>query len=128
MRKECKPEGPYDLLLESVHLQAAALDEKMKIKTQDAFTIDVVEAPIQQLVTLTRQLAMRSRTARAFRARWETGKLEELDFFAAEGQHKGSIKDDEDTLTLKIIRMGSTWTRVATFWTGKQTTACASYV
>ena len=29
MRKECKPEGPYGLLLESIHLQAAALHDKM---------------------------------------------------------------------------------------------------
>ena len=65
LRKECKPEGPYGLLLESTHLQAAALDEKMKIKTQDAFTIDIAEAPIQQLAPLTRQLAMRNRTATA---------------------------------------------------------------
>ena len=63
LRKECNHEGPYGLLLESIHLQAAALDETMKIKAQDAFTIDIAEAPIQQLAPLTRQLAMKNRTA-----------------------------------------------------------------
>ena len=62
---------------------------------------------------------MRNRTARACGARWETAKLVELDFSAAEGEHKGKFKDDEDKMTLNIMRTGSTWTRVATFLTGK---------
>ena len=45
--------------------------------------------------------------------------MEEVDFFATEGEHKGNIKDDGDKLTFNIMRTGSTWTRVATFWTGK---------
>ena len=118
MRKKCKPEGPYGWHLESIHLHAAALDEKMKIKTQDVFTIDIAEAPIQQLAPLTRQLAMKNRTSRASGTRWETEKLEEIDFFATEGEHKGKLKED-DKLTLSIMRAGSAWTRVATFWTGK---------
>ena len=71
-----------------MHLQAAALDDKMRIKTQDAFTIDIAEAPIQQSAPLTRQLAMRNRTARACGARWETEKLEEIYFFATEWEQK----------------------------------------
>ena len=119
LRKQCKPEGPYGLLLESVHIQAAALDETMKIIPQDSFIIDIAEAPIQQLAPLTRQLAMKNRTERACGTRWETEKLEEIDFFATEGEHKGKIRSEEDKLTLNIMRTGSTWTRVATFWTGK---------
>ena len=70
------------MLLESIHLQAAALDGKMQIKTQDAFTIYIAEAPIQQLAPLTRQLAMKNLRAIARGTRWETEKLEEIDSFA----------------------------------------------
>ena len=54
LRKECRPAGPYGLLLGSVHLQAAALYEKIKIITQDSSTIDIADSPIQQLAPLTR--------------------------------------------------------------------------
>lgn len=69
-------------------LASGSLDGKMKIKTQDVFTIDIAEAPIQQLAPLTKQLAMKNRTARASGTRWETWKLEEIDFFTTEGEHK----------------------------------------
>ena len=85
----------------------------MKIKTQDAFAIDIAEAPIQQLAPLTKQLAMSNRTARTCGTRWGTEKLEDIDFFATEGGHKWEIKDDEGKLALNIMRAGSTWTRVA---------------
>ena len=94
-----------------IHLQAAAFDGKVKIKTQDVFTIDIAETPIQQLAPLTRQLAMKNRTARASGTRWETGKLEEIDFFASEGEHKGTIKEEEDKFTLNIMRTGSAWAK-----------------
>ena len=88
----------------------------MKIKTQDAFTSDIAKAPIQQLAPLTRQLAMKNRTARASGTRWATEMLGEIDCFATEGEHKGKIKEEDDKLSM---RAGSTWARVATFWTGK---------
>ena len=62
---------------------------------------------------------MWSRVRREVAARWETEKLEEIDFFATDGAHTGKIINDEEKLTLSITRTGSTWTRVATFWTGK---------
>ena len=77
--------------MESVHLQAAALGEHTKIRTPDSFTIDIADAPIPQLAPLTRQLAMKNRTARASGNRWETEKLEDIDFFATEVGHKGKI-------------------------------------
>ena len=62
---------------------------------------------------------MKNRTARASGTRWETEKLEDIYFLATEGEHKGKLKTYADKLSLNIMRTGSTWTRVATFWTGK---------
>ena len=119
VRKECKPEGPVGLLLESIHLQAAALDETLTIVPQDTYTIDIAEAPIQQLAPLTRQLATTNRTRRACGTRWETEGLEEIDLFATMGEHKGKMKKDYEQITLNMTMAGSIWTRVAIFWTGK---------
>ena len=54
------PQRPVGLLLESIHLQTAAFYVTMTILPQDAFTIDIVEAPVQQLAPLTKQLAIRT--------------------------------------------------------------------
>ena len=46
LRKGCTPEGPYGLLMESIHVEVAALNGEMMIKTQDVFTVDIAEAHI----------------------------------------------------------------------------------
>ena len=63
-RAQCHPKGPVGYLLESVHLQAAALDRNLVIKQHNQPDIDIRGAPFQYLAILTREMAARNRTAR----------------------------------------------------------------
>ena len=45
VRRQCKPQGPVWLLLESFHLQAAALDEGYRILQFNQQAIDLVKGP-----------------------------------------------------------------------------------
>ena len=65
VRKQCKPQGPVGLLLESIHLQAAALDEEYRILQFNQQAIDVVKGPAQLFAPLITRMAARNRTAAA---------------------------------------------------------------
>ena len=64
VRGQCKPKGPCGYLLESIHLQAATLDGKYRIKQANQQTIELVSGPAQQIIPLTTRMAARNRTMR----------------------------------------------------------------
>lgn len=115
MRKECYALGPVGFLLESMHLQAAAMDDQYTMRQANQPVI--AKAPIQQLATLVRQLATINRTRRADDERMETTGLEEIDGYARDAEHKDTGGRGRRGI-LNILRAGSTWTRTAAYWSG----------
>ena len=65
LRNQCKPKGPIGYLLESLHLQAAALDEDFCIVKAGQAKISVQKTPYQALAQQVRDMTAKSRTARA---------------------------------------------------------------
>ena len=49
LRKQCRPHGPVGLLLETMHLQTAALTDQVIIKQWNQPAIDIMQAPHQHL-------------------------------------------------------------------------------
>ena len=65
LRKQCNPQGPIGFLLESLHLQAATLSKKYKVKQWNQPEIGLASGPVQQVAPSVKQMATRNRTARA---------------------------------------------------------------
>ena len=49
LRKQCNQQGPVGLLLESLHLQAAVMNDRFQILQYNQHPIDIANAPVQQL-------------------------------------------------------------------------------
>ena len=64
VRNMCDQKGPCGLLLETIHLQGAALNGEFGVVQWNQPTIAIIEAPAQQVPYLTRQMATRTRTRR----------------------------------------------------------------
>ena len=80
--------GPVGFPLESIFLQAAALDTNFEIKQWNQQGIEIWRAPYQHLKPLIQQLRTRNRTKDGEDAREETQMLEEIDKEATERQAK----------------------------------------
>ena len=117
LRKQCRPHGPVGLLLETMHLQTAALTDKFIIKQWNQPAIDVLQAPHQHLPVLIQQMCTRNRTRMAENERHETENLVEIDAYATSG-HMKEI-DNEDLMQLNLVRTGSLWTKSTAYWTGR---------
>lgn len=118
-RGECKPMGPCDYLLESIHLQEAPLTEKHVIRQRTQQVIELVDGPYQQIAPLTSRMAARNRTRRAEGTRLETSNLIEIDTYATNAKHKDEVKEEEeDRLIFKMMQAGSSWSKAVTQKTG----------
>ena len=117
LRKQCRPHGPVGLLLETMHLQTAAMTDKFIIKQWNQPAIDVLQAPHQHLPALIQQMCTRNRTRMAENERHETENLVEIDAYATSG-HMKEI-DNEDLMQLNLVRTGSLWTKSTAYWTGR---------
>ena len=79
MRRKCKPKGPVGYLLETIHLQASAIDEAKVIHQHNQPPIDLLEAPYQHLTPMIKSAVARNRTKKAGNTREECRDLEEID-------------------------------------------------
>ena len=116
LRKRCKPHGTVVFLLESLFLQAAALNPDSEIMQWNQPKVAIWGAPSQHLKSMIQQLCARNRTKDGENAREETQMLDEIDMDATESLPK-QMKA-EDRIKLDIVRTGLTWTRTAAYWAG----------
>lgn len=116
LRKQCRPHGPVGLLLETMHLQTAGMTEHCIIKQWDQPPIDVLKSPYQHLPMLIQQVCARNRTRMAETQRHGASNLVEIDAYATRGKTKEI--NEEDMLTLNLVRTGSMWTKNTASWTG----------
>ena len=65
IRKGCKPLGPIGLLLESVHLQAASIDQQWRVRQYNQQPIDIIDGSAHLVAPLLTRAAARNRTRRA---------------------------------------------------------------
>ena len=117
LRQQCRPHGPVGLLLETMHLQTAAVTSNFMIKNWNQPPIDIMQAPHQHLPILIKQMCTRNRTRMAENERHETDNLTEIDAYATSGQTKDI--DNEDLMQLNLVRTGSLWTKSSSYWTGR---------
>ena len=116
LRRQCNPQGPVRLLLESVQLQAAVIDKEYQIRQWNQPPIGIKKAPYQQLKTLTKQMCKRNRTCNAINTRDETMDLKEIDDHATKADTDKLDKDD--LWLLNVVRTGSMWTKATAYWAG----------
>ena len=102
-------------MLESIHMQAAAMDGNYEVRQFNQPGIKVMEVPYQHLTPMIRQMCGRNRTRAAEGTRAETEELHEIDMEASEP----SKMDNEDRIILDITRTGVAWTRTAAYWAGQ---------
>ena len=95
------------------------MGDQYTVRQANQPVIPITKAPIQQLATLVRQIASTNRTRRADDERMETKDPEDIDRYVTHGEHKDKTNDNDEKLTLKFLRTGSTWTRTAAYWSGK---------
>ena len=60
LRRRCSPFGPVSFVLESLFLQAAALDSNYEIRQWNQPNIDIWQAPYQHLRPMIQQLCTRN--------------------------------------------------------------------
>ena len=65
VRSQCKTRGPIGYMLESMHMQAAAMDENYEVHQFNQPSIKVMEVPYQHLTPMIRQMCGRNRTRAA---------------------------------------------------------------
>ena len=106
-------------MLESIHLQAATLDGKYRIKQVNQQTIDLVSGPAQQIVPLTTTMAVGDRTKRAEGTRAEAQGLLEIDAYAANGKHWNEVKEEKEKTILNTMPTGSNWSKAVKMKTGQ---------
>ena len=82
IRAECKPMGPIGLLLESAHMLAASIDEKMVIRRYNEQDLDIMKMPFQRVQPAIRKLCQLTRTADSQDTRLENTGLREIDDWA----------------------------------------------
>ena len=104
-------------MLESIHLQGAALDNNLVVKQWNQAPIDIINAPFQHVAPMIREMCMRNRTRNEEGCRKETVGLNEIDRIAT--QAKTRNMNEEDKMILDITRTGSTWSRTKAYWAGQ---------
>ena len=55
VRNQCKPKGPTGFLLESIHMQAATLNENLTIQQWDQQDVEIIKGPTQMIAPLVRK-------------------------------------------------------------------------
>ena len=88
MRRACKPKGPIGYLLESVHLQGAAMDKNFVVQQWNQPAIEILNVPYQHSANLIRQMCTRNRTRCEEGCRKETVELHEIDRAATKAETK----------------------------------------
>ena len=71
IRRQCKPRGPIGHLLDTIHMQAASMDEESPIWQNDQIPVQLIKAPYQQVAGMIATMAMRNRTRAAANTRNE---------------------------------------------------------
>ena len=92
LRKQCNPQGPVGVLLETIHLQASTLDKDYSIKQWNQPNIHILQSPYQHLKPLIRRAAKRNRTTAAEDTRAEHMNLKEIDTFASKADSKKALE------------------------------------
>ena len=105
-RKPCRPLGPIGLLLESVHLQSAAIDQQWRVRQYNQQPIDIVDGSAHTVAPLLTRFAARNRTRRAEGQRSETQGLLEVDTYATNAKHPDRVPDDK-MIVLRLVQSGS---------------------
>ena len=113
--------GPIGLLLETVHLQAASLDQSWRFCQFNQQPVDLIGGPAQMMSPLLLRSAVRNRTRRAEGTREENVGLEEIDVYATNAKHKEEAPQ-EQKLVLRLMQSGSNWTKAVTARTGRRDT------
>ena len=93
------------MFLESIHLQAATLNEEYRILQWNQQDIDVVKGPAQLVAPLITRMAARNRTVVAEGRRRETGGLNEIDTYATNAKHWNEV-DAEEKISLRMVQSG----------------------
>jgi hypothetical protein len=110
-------------MLETVHLQASAMDDDFKIHQHNQAPIDVLNAAYQHITPMIRSAATRNRTKRAEGTRDECVGLTEIDEHATRGKTKKLERND--LMILNMERTCSTWNKTAAYHAGQsETKAC----
>ena len=117
LKKQCRPQGPIGLLLESIHLQAATIDRDFNIHQWNQPAIQLTKAPFQQIGAMAIQMCTRNRTRSAANKREMTKGLAEIDKEATRAETKKM--DPQDRIILDLTRTGAMWTRTAAYWAGQ---------
>ena len=120
VRHQCRPHGPIGLLLESIHLQAASLDEQFVIRQFNQQPIEVVGGPAQLVTPLLTRMAARNRSRRCEGTRKEAEGLIEIDTCATNAKHREEVVDEDRKMILRIRQTGSNWTKAVTARTGRE--------
>ena len=113
--------GPIGLLLETIHLQSASLDQRWRVRQYGHQPIDLVEGPAQLMTPLLLRSAVRNRTGRAEGTREDNVGLEEIDLYATNAKHAEEVPQDQK-LGLRLMQSGSNWTKAVTARTGRKDT------
>ena len=119
VRNQCKPKGPIGFLLESIHMQAATLNDNLTIQQWDQQDIEIIKGPVQMVTPLVGRMAARNRTKRAEDRRFETKGLTEIDTFATNVKHAEGVNDENGKVILRVMQAGSSWTKQLTNKTGR---------
>ena len=110
-------------LLETVHLQASAMGDGMKIHQYNQVPIDLLNAAYQHITPMIRSAADRNSTMRAEGSRDECVVPEEIEELAATGKTKKLERND--LMILDMERTCSTWNKTAAYRAGQsQTKEC----
>ena len=120
IKKECKPLGPVGFLLETVHMQASAMDDKKIIHQQTQAPIDLLNAAYQHITPMVRSAATRNRTRRAEGTRDECENLFEIDELATKAKTKKMER--ADLMILDMERTCSTWNQTTAYKAGQSQT------
>ena len=114
IKKQCKPRGPIGFFFETLHLQAATMDNDYTIRQWNQPKIELQKGPAQQLGPLMTRMVTRSSTRRVEGGRFESQGLVEIDVFATSSKHPEEVKGDEKKVILRLIQTGSNWTKELT--------------
>ena len=110
-------------MLETVHLQASAMDDDLRIHQHNQAPIEMITAAHQHITPMIRRAAMRTRTMRAAGSREECEGLVEIDEHATKGKTKKPERND--LMLLNMERTCSTWNKTAAYHAGQsETKAC----
>lgn len=117
LRRKCSPKRPVGHLLESAHMQAAAISLDFELVSCNQGGLPLIRIPYQQLAPMVREHCKRNRTRYAQCTRRETQGLWEMDEEATKMGDSSRSEDKENIVG--ILHTGATWNRVAAFWPGQ---------